>query len=102
MAKRRSFTAEFKAQVVLELVSGAKTAAEICREHDIKPQLLSTWKTQFLENAPSVFASDRTRDGAQERIVELERLLGQKTLELEVAKKASNILQSQQSRNGRW
>lgn len=101
MAKRRRFTAEFKAQVVLELVSGAKTAAEICREHDIKPQLLSTWKAQFLQNAPTVFASGRARDESQERIDELERLLGQKTLELEVAKKASNILQSQQSRNGR-
>ena len=42
MAKRRTFTAEFKARVVLEVISGMKSAAEICREHNIKPPLLYT------------------------------------------------------------
>jgi len=41
MSRRRSFLPEFKAQVVLEVVSGARTAAEVCREHRLKPQLLS-------------------------------------------------------------
>ena len=101
MAKYRTHTAEFKAQVVLEVISGAKSGAEICRKHNIKPQLLSTWKAQFVQNASSIFESGRGRDETQERIVELERLLGQKTLELEVAKKASHILHSQQTSNGR-
>ncbi len=104
MARHRSFTAEFKAQVVLEVISGARTGAEVCREHNIKPQLLSTWKAQFVQNAPSIFESGRGRDETQERIVELERLLGQKTLELAprgYRKKASHILQSHQTRNGR-
>ena len=87
--------------MVLEVISGAKTASEVCREHNLKPQLLSSWKAQLLEQAPSVFASGRNQDETQARIVELERLLGQKTLELEVAKKASSILQSHQTRNGR-
>lgn len=33
MRKRRAFSAEFKARVVLEVLSGAKNAAEVCREH---------------------------------------------------------------------
>ena len=99
MTTRRRFTAEFKARVVLEVISGAKTAAEICREHNLKPQLLSDWKAHFLAQAPSVFASGRHPEEGEERILELERLLGQKTLELEVAKKASSILQFQQARN---
>jgi transposase len=37
MIHRRQFTAEFKAQVVLELLSGAKSSAELCREHQIGP-----------------------------------------------------------------
>jgi len=40
MTQRRRFTADFKAQVVLELVSGAKSAAELCRYHQLNPQLL--------------------------------------------------------------
>ncbi len=101
MTTHRRFTAAFKANVVLEVISGAKTAAEVCREHSIKPPLLSDWKAHFLEQAWSVFDSGGNRDEQQARIVELERLLGQKTLELEVAKKASSILQSYQTRNGR-
>ena len=101
MRNRRAFSAEFKAKVVLEVLSGMKSAAEVCREHQIKPQLFALWKAQFVENAPQLFAQKRGQDESQSRIDELERLLGQKTLELEIAKKASNILTSHQNRNGR-
>jgi transposase-like protein len=99
MAKRRTFTAEFKARVVLEALSGVKSAAEICREHNIKPQLLSRWKAEFLENAPKVFEPEERRSDDRARIRELERLLGQKTVELEITKKASNILTAHQYRS---
>ena len=99
MAKRRTFTAEFEARVVLEALSGVKSAAEICREHNTKPQLLSKWKAEFLENAPKVFEPDERRSDDRARIRELERLLGQKTVELEIAKKASNILTAHQHRS---
>jgi transposase-like protein len=101
MRNRRAFSAEFKARVVLEVLSGTKSAAEVCREHQIKPQLFAAWKAQFLENVPQIFAQNCGQDESQSRISELERLLGQKTLELEIAKKASDILKSHASRNGR-
>ncbi len=87
MRNRRTFSAEFKARLVLEVLSGAKTAAEVCREHQIKPQLFALWKAQFVENAPQLFAQGRTVDESQSRIGELEQLLGQNSLELEIAKK---------------
>jgi transposase len=62
MTTRRRFTATFKANVVLEVLCGAKTAAEVCREHNLKPQLLSDWKAHFLAQAPSVFDSGRNQD----------------------------------------
>jgi transposase len=90
--KRRKFTPEFKAQVVLEVISGAKTQAEIARQHQIKPDIITRWRRQFVENAASLFEKGNGRDGAAEaRIAELERALGKKTMELEVAKKASSI-----------
>lgn len=94
MTKRRRFTAAFKAEVVLELLSGHKTMAEMARQHSIKPELLARWRRQFLENAPSAFErAPATSNDAEARIAELERALGKKTLELEVAKKASSIFQ---------
>ncbi len=99
MPKHRTFTPEFKAQVVLEVLSGAKTAAEVCREYQIKPDLFSKWKSQFLNNAAKVFQGADHLDPAQARIVELERLVGQLTLELEVSKKASRLLTSMTRKN---
>jgi transposase-like protein len=92
MTKRRKFKPEFKAQVVLEIISGAKTQAEIARQHRIKPDLIARWRRQFLENVASIFERGNSQNGeAEERIAELERALGQKTMELEMAKKASSI-----------
>ena len=59
MRQRRNFSAEFKTEVVLEVISGTKSAAEICREHNLNPDLLSHWKNQFLANASKVFESGK-------------------------------------------
>jgi len=37
---RRIFTAEFKAKVVLEIISGNKSMAEACREYNLKADML--------------------------------------------------------------
>ncbi len=99
MAKRRQFTAEFKVQVVLEWLRGAKTTTELCREHQLKPQLLSNWKQTLLTYAPMVFAREEAQAADQERIAELERLVGRLTLEVDLLKKASNWLDSASRRN---
>ena len=52
---RRNFTTEFKAKVALEILSGNKSAAEVCREYNLKPDLVSRWKNQLMENAAKVF-----------------------------------------------
>jgi transposase-like protein len=99
MVDRRQFSAEFKAQVVLQVVSGAKTAAEVCREHRLKPDRFSKWKSQFLRAAPKVLQSLEQIDPAQAQIADLKRMVGRLTLELEVAKKASRLLRSTASRS---
>ena len=99
MTHHRQFSPEFKAQVVLEVVSGAKSAAEVCREYQLKPDLVSKWKAQFLRDAAKVFERPEAADPDQAQIAELERMVGRLTLELEVAKKASTLLRSGASRN---
>ena len=101
MGKRRTFSPEFKVRVVLELLNGSRTNAQICREHQLAPAVVSAWKEQFLERAPEIFATPRSRSADEERMAELERLAGRLTLELEVAKKVSSIFTSRLSRNGR-
>ena len=89
---RRNFSAEFKTKVVLDIISGSKTSADVCREYSLKPDLISHWKNQFLANAAQIFESEKKVDPQQARIEELERLAGKLSLELEVTKKALTLL----------
>ena len=85
--KRRTFSPEFKAKVVLELISGEKGLMEASREYQIKDTVLSRWKQQFLAQAPQIFERSKKMDPQEERIAELERVAGRMALELEMAKK---------------
>jgi len=101
MKKRRRFTPEFKAQVVLEVLTGAQSPAEVCRKHALSPNLLTTWKATVLQRLPTLFQGDERHDEDQARIAELEQLLGRATRQIEVLKKASTLLDSASTRNGR-
>ena len=103
MAKRtrRSFTPQFKAEVVLAVLTGAQSQAELCRRHSLKPELVGLWKKTFLERLPALFEGDRGDGRDAARVAELERLVGRLTLELDVAKKASALLPSVLRNGGR-
>ena len=74
------------------VVECGKSVAEAASEHQVRPETISRWRRQFLENAAGVFEKSTAAGGeAEARIAELERALGEKTLELEVAKKAANM-----------
>jgi transposase len=96
MRSRRKFSAEFKTQVVLHVLSGEKSLAEVCREHQLTAQMVGNWKQQFLAHANRAFEGN----GEQTRIAELERMVGKLTMELEIAKKATSITNSLVNRNG--
>lgn len=101
MKKRRTYTAEFKAKVVIEILTGLKSPAEICREHKIYLQVLNRWKSQFLEQAPVIFEKRGEKNAEQQRIADLEQMVGRLTMEVELLKKASNLLTSPAMRGGR-
>ena len=91
--KRRRFTAEFKAEVVLEALRGESSQAELCRRHNLSDEQLSKWKRQLLENVVSLFEStDKQSEASMEQIAQLEQLVGRLTLALDIQKKASTWL----------
>jgi transposase len=98
---RRSFPAEFKAQIVLQLLSGEASQAELCRKHGIKPNLIANWKAAVLDRLPTVFEADGVHDADRLRIAELEQLVGRQAYELEILKKASRLLSGPATRNER-
>src|SRR5947209_4062144 len=58
----KHYTAEFKAKVVLEVLSGTKSFSQACRDYVISEQSLSNWKGFFLENAATIFDKAGERD----------------------------------------
>ena len=78
MAKRRKFTAKFKAEVVLEAFRGESSQAELCRRYNLSENQVSTWKRQLLENVETFFESETDKQPSEsaERIAQLEQLVG--------------------------
>jgi len=74
-------------RVVLEMISGQKGLMQASREYGIKDTVLSRWKQEFLERATQVFEEPKPSDHKEERIAELERMVGKLTMQLEMAKK---------------
>jgi len=90
--QRRKFSAEFKAKLVLEVLSGRSSVAALARRHQIKDKLIYQWRDAALERLPQVFSQSDSQLDAAAQIAELERLVGQLTIEKEALKKASQWL----------
>ena len=86
---RRTFTPEFKAKVVFDVLTGTASQAEVCRKHQISPSLFALWKATFLQRLPVLFQADEQHSADAVRVADLERLVGQQALELAALKKAS-------------
>ena len=95
MSKKRTYTPEFKAKVVLEIIGQQKSLAQASREHGVRDSVISRWKQEFVERSPQVFNRGKVRDEREQRIAELERMVGRLAMELEMSKKVSSILGSQ-------
>jgi transposase len=87
----RTYTPEFKVRIVLELITNKKTLGEASREYGVKDSVISRWRQEFMERAPQLFEVPGNKDAQEERIAELERILGRVTVQLEMAKKSSGI-----------
>jgi transposase len=71
--QRRKFTAEFKARVVLEMLTEQKSASQASREYGIKDSVLSRWKQEFIERSPKLFEQGHVgQDEREQRIAEFE------------------------------
>jgi transposase-like protein len=94
MEKRRNFKPEQKAQIVLEVLREEKSLSEIAAEYEIHPNLLSRWKTEFINNAGRAFSkeadeTEKVRQSYEKEKDELLRQIGQLSYEVTWLKKKS-------------
>ena len=82
---RRQFTREFKLAAVRRLEAGV-SITEVARGLEVNPNVLHRWRREFRQGPGNVFPGNGQRRWSEGRIAELERKIGQQTLEIDFLK----------------
>lgn len=84
----RKYSPEFKAKIVLEVLEGDRELGEIAAENNLNPNMLRTWKSDFVKNAKRVFNESQSEKEIRRKEAELEqernqmlKTIGQLTME---------------------
>ena len=92
--QRRSWTPDEKTEIVLAGLRGDRSVRDVCREHVISETQYYQWRDRLLEAGKAALrrpndksSYDAELEEARKRIAQLERALGRKTYDLEVAGK---------------
>ena len=90
--KYRQFTPDQKAEIVLAGLRGDRSVRDVCREYQIAETLYYQWRERLLEGGKAALANPHEKTPEQteisqlrRKVGQLERALGRKTYELEVA-----------------
>jgi transposase len=92
--KRRAFSRDFKLQVVREVEAG-KSQAEIAREHEISPHLISRWCRHHRKYKGRAFPGHGHARSDEARVAALERMIGRLTMENDLLKKVLQKLEEE-------
>jgi len=96
--KKRTFSAEFKAKIVLEVLKGEKEISVIASENEIAPNQIRNWKNEFIANASGIFDNkkdEKIREALKFNEAEKDQLykkVGQLTTHVDWLKKKSEEL----------
>ena len=82
---RRQFTKEFKLAAVRRLEQGVPMA-EVARGMEVSPNVLHGWRKEFREGPGNAFSGNGNQRWSDGRVAELERKVGQQTLEIDFLK----------------
>ncbi len=83
---KRRYSAKLKFQVVLEALTGDKTPGQIAKAYGVHPISVGLWRKLLLERGPQLFERAAATREADDRIAELEQLLGKKEVEIALLK----------------
>ena len=82
---RRKFTREFKVTAIRRLEAGA-TVAEVARAFEVNANVLHRWRREFRQGPGNAFSGTGKRRWEEARQAQLERKIGQQTLEIDFLK----------------
>lgn len=103
VARRRRFSTEQKLAVIAETMQPGLSISYVARRHGLSPSLVFRWRRLMSEGGrEAVRADDDVVPAAEarrleERVRELERILGRKTLEVEILKEALDLARAKKA-----
>jgi transposase len=97
--KRRIFTKDFKLQVIRQVQAG-KSIAQAAREHELHPNLIAKWQKLHEQYAQNAFQGNGHAYTEDAKVAELERLIGQLTIENSLLKKVLAFQEQQRKEAG--
>jgi len=103
IARRRRFSTEQKLAVVAETMQPGMSISYVARRHGLSPSLVFRWRRLMTDGGrEAVRADDDVVPAAEarrleERVRELERMLGRKTLEAEILREALELARSKKA-----
>jgi transposase len=90
-AKRRKFTAGFKAQVAIEALKERETLAELSKRYEVHPNMISKWKQEFVERSSEIFETAPPEDNFEAEREKLFAKIGRLEMERDWLKKISKM-----------
>jgi transposase len=94
MKARRKFTEEFK-QTAVRRLNGGQSAAEVARALEVHPSDLCGWKRGLEEHGERAFNGAGKKRAEETKVAELERKIGQQTVEIDFLKRALQHVEEQ-------
>jgi len=97
VARRRRFSAELKLAIIAETMQPGMSISYVARQHGLSPSLVFRWRRLMSEGGKEAVRADDDVVAVsqvrrlEERVRELERLLGRKTMEVELLKEALDM-----------
>lgn len=92
-AKRKTYTAEFKAKVALEAIREERTLSELASKFGVHANQISKWKKEALEGMSDIFSTKREKQDHdhEKQIEKLHAKIGELTIERDFLERASRL-----------
>jgi transposase-like protein len=91
MSIHRTFSPQFRREIVYQIISGQKSRAQICREYQLAPRVVGRWKAAYLQKGEQAWSRQPPtiqQLSESQHVQALQRLCGQLSLENALLKKA--------------
>jgi transposase-like protein len=78
----RRYSPKLRFQIALEVLRDGKKPSQVAKAYGVHPNSVNKWMKTILEEGPELFAQDEAVAEYERRTADLQRLLGQKEVEI--------------------